>query len=129
MQMKYWPALYSVWYVDGQRLPEELSHNWATAWIAASTQVIAVKATDGRCDGYNHVWIRLGNGEVTDNSWKCTVEAQQNDDWTRVDFDDSTWPDAVHLRFYEDISVIWTDCCSRSVHCPVAYCRKVIRLD
>ena len=99
-----------------------------TRLIAATTAVIAVKATDGRCDGSNHIWIELGNGVVSDVSWKCTDDVQDDDDWIKADFNDSAWPLAVETSRYEEASVIWTDCtCTPYSKCNVAYCRKVIQ--
>ena len=99
-----------------------------TRLIAATTAVIAVKATDGRCDGSNHIWAKLGNGVVSDVSWKCTNDVQDDDDWTKADFDDSAWSLAVESSRYDETSVIWTDCsCTQSSYCHVAYCRKVIQ--
>ena len=99
-----------------------------TRLIAATTAVIAVKATDGRCDGSNHIWVELGNGVVSDVSWKCTDDVQDDDDWIKADFNDSAWPLAVETSRYGGTSAIWTNCsCTPYSNCNVAYCRKVIQ--
>lgn len=54
-------------------------------------QVIAVEI---HSDEAPELLATLNNDEVvTDASWKCSAEFSEN--WTEVDFDDTTWPNAV----------------------------------
>ena len=122
--MDYWPASLSVWYVDGTRITQTPVSNLMTTLIAATTRVIAVKGTNSAFNQYHYIWADLNNGIVSDVSWKCTSEVQDDDEWTTVGFDDSAWPNAVEKRHeYRNIHAIWSNCSA----CPIAYCRKVIQ--
>ena len=38
---------------------------------------------------------QMSSGLVTDLSWKCTNQIQQNLEWTSITFNDTGWPSAV----------------------------------
>lgn len=85
-------------YVDGEMVtgPGELTVLRSERFnIPARSRCIGVYVTNDR---FNIGFIMdTSTGIIADCQWKCTTETQPDLAWTRVNFNDSSWPSAVSI--------------------------------
>lgn len=101
------PALYSV-SANGFPLGQDLSGNKLVMTKPfpldplSPTIIVAVSAIDDSRQntraGFIGEFTVCGTTFITDPFWKCTSEAQMNDDWLQLSYNDSNWAPA-RVRF------------------------------
>ena len=80
-------------YSDGDPLGS--GNDWQTTYTfhTDASKVVAIYAWNW--GGPVGIILSTSNGLVSDLSWKCTSKVQSGLNWTKPDFDDDSWPNAV----------------------------------
>ena len=121
-------------YVDGQLV--SYSDNWkitSTVSIPHTATILAAQITDA--DNTGGFLGSLSDGNVTDNSWKCTTIFFNG--WNTPQFDDRTWPYATTTKkngdppwgtlpsILSNAEWIWAGPYDAGIQWTV-YCRKIL---